>query len=42
MQFFVNRYAQNEIAAAARLCELSVQRSKGWIRPDRRGSHRWR
>jgi hypothetical protein len=42
MQLFINCHAQNEIAAAARLCELSVQRSEGRIRPDRRGSSRWR
>jgi hypothetical protein len=38
MQFFINCYAQNEIAGALRLCKRSVQRSKGRIRSDRRGS----
>jgi hypothetical protein len=42
MQFFINCYAQNEIAGALRLCKRSVQRSESRIRPDWRRSRRWR
>jgi hypothetical protein len=42
MQFFINCYAQNEIAAAARLCELPVQRSKSRVLPVQRWSGQWR
>jgi hypothetical protein len=42
MQFFINCYAQNEIAGALRLCKRSVQRSKSRVKPARRWSSQWR